>query len=655
MDSTTPPSGKPSSGPRPSGPRQPRPKYAKPFSPPVIVMMILVALAVVTLVAREQAQAPATISYDEFVRQVEAENVSAVEITANTLLGEFREPTALAPVADAEELKTFRVELSDYVTEGLPALLLDNQVRTEVRQPTDGTGVLLGLYLLVPLLLMLGFWMTLRRARDPLGGSGFLGSFSKSPAKRYGEKDKKTTFADVAGLEQVKKDLQEIVDFLKDPKKFQKLGGRVPKGVLLMGPPGTGKTLLARAVAGEAGVPFFSISGSEFIQMFVGVGASRVRDLFKNAKDASPAILFIDEIDAVGRVRGAGLGGGHDEREQTLNQILSEMDGFSPSQSVIVLAATNRPDVLDPALLRPGRFDRHVTVDRPNQKARVALFKVHTKDVPLADDVDMEKLANGTVGLTGADIRNLVNEAALWATRHDKSAVDMSDFDYARDKVLMGPKREEVLSGHEKKMTAYHEAGHALGAWLLPGVDRLHKVTIIPRGRALGVTQLVPEEDRMNVGQQALNNRLVFTLAGRAAEKLVFGEYSAGAENDLVQATRLARRMVAHWGMSNRVGPVACHGSQEHPFLGRDVYEQREFSEHTAQIIDEEVSRILNDAADRATELLTENRGKLDTLASELESREMLDEDEVVGVIGPAVPRTFDDPSEPPADPPTNA
>ncbi len=655
MDSTTPPSGKPSSGPRPSGPRQPRPKYAKPFSPPVIVMMILVALAVVTLVAREQAQAPATISYDEFVRQVEAENVSAVEITANTLLGEFREPTALAPVADAEELKTFRVELSDYVTEGLPALLLDNQVRTEVRQPTDGTGVLLGLYLLVPLLLMLGFWMTLRRARDPLGGSGFLGSFSKSPAKRYGEKDKKTTFADVAGLEQVKKDLQEIVDFLKDPKKFQKLGGRVPKGVLLVGPPGTGKTLLARAVAGEAGVPFFSISGSEFIQMFVGVGASRVRDLFKNAKDASPAILFIDEIDAVGRVRGAGLGGGHDEREQTLNQILSEMDGFSPSQSVIVLAATNRPDVLDPALLRPGRFDRHVTVDRPNQKARVALFKVHTKDVPLADDVDMEKLANGTVGLTGADIRNLVNEAALWATRHDKSAVDMSDFDYARDKVLMGPKREEVLSGHEKKMTAYHEAGHALGAWLLPGVDRLHKVTIIPRGRALGVTQLVPEEDRMNVGQQALNNRLVFTLAGRAAEKLVFGEYSAGAENELVQATRLARRMVAHWGMSNRVGPVACHGSQEHPFLGRDVYEQREFSEHTAQIIDEEVSRILNDAADRATELLTENRGKLDTLASELESREMLDEDEVVGVIGPAVPRTFDDPSEPPADPPTNA
>jgi cell division protease FtsH len=443
----------------------------------------------------------------------------------------------------------------------------------------------------------------------------------------------------VAGLEQVKADLQEIVEFLKDPKKFQRLGGRVPKGVLLMGPPGTGKTLLARAVAGEAGVPFFSISGSEFIQMFVGVGASRVRDMFKTAKDSAPAILFIDEIDAVGRVRGAGLGGGHDEREQTLNQILSEMDGFSPSESVIVLAATNRPDVLDPALLRPGRFDRHVTVDRPNHKARLALFKVHTRNVPLAADVDLERQASGTVGLTGADIRNLVNEAALWATRHDKDAVDSADFDYARDKVLMGPKREEILAGREKKMTAYHEAGHALAAWLLPGVDKLHKVTIIPRGRALGVTQLVPEEDRMNIGESDLNNRLAFILAGRAAEKLVFGEYSAGAENDLMQATRTARRMVAHWGMSERVGPVACATSNEHPFLGRDVYEQREFSEHTAQIIDEEVSRVLGEAAQRASVLLSENRAKLDLLAGELESREMLDDTEVVAIIGPATPR----------------
>ncbi|MCX7431471.1 MAG: AAA family ATPase, partial [Planctomycetia bacterium] len=425
-----------------------------------------------------------------------------------------------------------------------------------------------------------------------------------------------------AGLKSAKQDLQEVVEFLKTPKRFTRLGAKIPKGVLLVGPPGTGKTLLARATAGEAGVPFFSINGSEFIQMFVGVGASRVRDLFKTAKDASPAILFIDEIDAVGRVRGAGLGGGHDEREQTLNQILSEMDGFSPSESVIILAATNRPDVLDPALLRPGRFDRHVTVDRPNQKARLALFKVHTRNVPLAPDVDLERQASGTVGLTGADIRNLVNEAALWATRN-------------------------LLAGREKKMTAYHEAGHALAAWLLPGVDKLHKVTIIPRGRALGVTQLVPEEDRMNIGESDLNNRLAFILAGRAAEKLVFGEYSAGAENDLQQATRIARKMVSHWGMSERVGPVACHGSNEQPFLGRDVYEQREYGEHTAQIIDEEVSRLLAEAAVRAAALLSEQRGKLDRLAGELEAREMLDDTEVVEIIGPATPRSGGDAAGP--------
>ncbi len=338
----------------------------------------------------------------------------------------------------------------------------------------------------------------------------------------------------MAGLEGVKNDLQEVVEFLKNPEKFQRLGGRVPKGILLMGPPGTGKTLLARAVAGEAGAPFFSISGSEFIQMFVGVGASRVRDMFKTAKDAAPSILFIDEIDAVGRVRGAGLGGGHDEREQTLNQILSEMDGFSQTESVIVLAATNRPDVLDPALLRPGRFDRHVTVDRPNHKGRVEIFKVHVRDVPLADDVDLDRLASGTVGLTGADIRNLVNEAALWAAHTGKDKVNMDDFEHARDKVLMGPKREEVLTGKEKTMTAYHEAGHALLAWIVPGADRVHKVTIIPRGRALGVTQLLPEEDRMNIGEAELHARLVFILGGRAAEKLVFDEYSAGAENDLI-------------------------------------------------------------------------------------------------------------------------
>jgi cell division protease FtsH len=492
--------------------------FGRPVNAPLVILVILAGLALVTVVMRDQAAVPTAISYDEFIRQVTSDNVTSVVISGSTVRGEFRTTPAPESVG-GEKVKFFTVEVSSLlVGDGLDEVLLAHKVKTTVKQPTDGTGFLLGLYLIVPLLLMAGFWISLRRARDPFGGSGFLGGFSKSPAKRFSPSEKQATFADVAGLEQVKEDLREIVEFLKDPRKFQRLGGRVPKGVLLMGPPGTGKTLLARAVAGEAGVPFFSISGSEFIQMFVGVGASRVRDLFKTAKEAAPAILFIDEIDAVGRIRGAGLGGGHDEREQTLNQILSEMDGFSPTESVIVLAATNRPDVLDPALLRPGRFDRHVTVDRPNQKARVALFKVHTKNVPLAADVDLDRLADGTVGLTGADIRNLVNEAALWATRHDKAAVDSSDFDYARDKVLMGPKREEVLAGREKKMTAYHEAGHALGAWLLPGVDKLHKVTIIPRGRALGVTQLVPEEDRMNIGESDLRNRLVFILAGRAAE-----------------------------------------------------------------------------------------------------------------------------------------
>ena len=427
-----------------------------------------------------------------------------------------------------------------------------------------------------------------------------------------------------------------MVEFLKDPSKFARLGGRVPKGVLLMGPPGTGKTLLARAVAGEADVPFFSISGSEFIQMFVGVGASRVRDLFKTAKEAAPAILFIDEIDAVGRHRGTGLGGGHDEREQTLNQILSEMDGFTQNESVIVMAATNRPDVLDPALLRPGRFDRHVTVDRPSLKGRLAIFEVHSRDVPLDIDVDLEQLAAGTVGLTGADIRNLVNEAALWASRHDKDYVDLSDFDYARDKLLMGAKREDVLSDQEKSMTAYHESGHALLAWLVPSIDKLHKVSIVPRGRSLGATQLLPEEDRMNISENELHTRLLFLLGGRAAEKLVFDQYSAGAEDALSKATQLARRMVTHWGMSDRLGPVAFRDSEDHPFLGREMAEPRRFSEHTAQVIDEEVVRLLRGAADRATEILKEHRDKLDTMAKRLEEVETLDEPEITKLIGPA-------------------
>jgi cell division protease FtsH len=501
----------------------------------------------------------------------------------------------------------------------------------------DNAALYIFVSLALPLVLLGLMWVMFRRARDQfIGGGGILSGFSKSPAKLYESGKQRVTFNDVAGLEGAKNDLAEVVEFLKNPEKFQRLGGRIPKGVLLMGPPGTGKTLLAKAVAGEAGVPFFSINGSEFIQMFVGVGAGRVRDMFKTAKDAAPCILFIDEIDAVGRVRGAGLGGGHDEREQTLNQILSEMDGFSPNESVIVLAATNRPDVLDPALLRPGRFDRHVTVDRPNLRGREAIFKVHCRDVPLADDVDIRQLAAGTVGLTGADIRNLVNEAALWATRQGKDKVDKTDFEVARDKILMGAKREEILTEKEKQMTAYHEAGHALLAWLVPGADRVHKVTIIPRGRALGVTQLLPEEDRLNIGERDLHARLAFTMGGRSAEKLIFDEYSAGAEDDLKRATQLARRMVTHWGMSERIGPVAYRTSEEHPFLGKEIQEPREFSEHTAQIIDEEVSRILHQASERASSLLDQHRGSLDKLARALIEREVLDDLEIAAVIGPS-------------------
>lgn len=489
----------------------------------------------------------------------------------------------------------------------------------------------------LPIILVLFLWFSFRRAREQFMGGGFLSGFSKSPAKQYETSEEAITFGDVAGLEGVKADLMEIVDFLKSPEKFQKLGGRVPKGVLLNGPPGTGKTLLARAVAGEAGVPFFSVNGSEFIQMFVGVGASRVRDLFQNAKTNSPSIMFIDEIDAVGRQRGAGLGGGHDEREQTLNQILSEMDGFSQTEAVIVVAATNRPDVLDPALLRPGRFDRHVTVDRPTQKGRHEIFKVHVRKVPLADEVDLERLAANTIGLTGADIRNLVNEAALWAARHDKSKVEMDDFEYARDKVLMGAKREEVLSPEEKEMTAYHEAGHTLAAWFLPGAHRVHKVTVVPRGRSLGSTQTMPSEDRLSMSEPELRDHLVVLLAGRAAESLIYDEVTVGAENDLERATSMARRMVTHWGMSERLGPVSYKMSAEDPFLGREIHQSRQFSEHTMELIDEEVTKILHAASQQAKNLLAEKREQLEKIAGALLEQEELNESEIGELIGPSV------------------
>ncbi|MGI8978267.1 MAG: ATP-dependent zinc metalloprotease FtsH [Pirellulaceae bacterium] len=519
----------------------------------------------------------------------------------------------------------------------LPENPADRKVRVAYDTEFDPTLTVYVAMMCLTLGVVVFFWFWMRRTQNQMMGGGFLSGFTRSPAKRYEAAKIPVTFKDVAGLDGVKADLMEIVEFLKTPAKFQKLGGRVPKGVLLNGPPGTGKTLLARAIAGEAGVPFYSVNGSEFIQMFVGVGASRVRDLFKVAKDSSPAIIFIDEIDAVGRQRGAGLGGGHDEREQTLNQILSEMDGFAQNDFVIVVGATNRPDVLDPALLRPGRFDRHVTVGRPTQKGRVEIFKVHVRDVPLGDNVNLNVLASACIGLTGADIRNIVNEAALWAARHDKSQVDMADFEHARDKVLMGPKREEVLQEKEKEKTAYHESGHTILAWTLPGAHRVHKVTIIPRGRSLGSTQMMPNEDRLSMSEPELKDHLTMLLGGRAAEKLIYDEATIGAENDLERASGLARRMVMSWGMSEKLGPVSYKLADDDPFLGREMHQQRQFSEHTMEMIDGEVARILREASDRAHSLLQQNRGLLEKLTAALIEREALDEAEIAVILGPSV------------------
>jgi cell division protease FtsH len=448
------------------------------------------------------------------------------------------------------------------------------------------------------------------------------------------EERKKVTFSDVAGIEEAKEEVLEIIEFLKDPRKFQKLGGRIPKGVLIVGPPGTGKTLLAKAIAGEAGVPFFSISGSDFVEMFVGVGASRVRDLFEQGKKHAPCIIFIDEIDAVGRLRGAGLGGGHDEREQTLNQLLVEMDGFDTTEGVILIAATNRPDVLDPALLRPGRFDRQVVVNRPDLRGRSEILKVHTKKVPLATDVELEKIARGTPGFSGADLENLVNEAALWAARLNKKEVELIDFEMAKDKVLMGAERKSmVLTDEEKRTTAYHEAGHALMAKLLPGTDPVHKVTIIPRGRALGVTMQLPTDDRHNYSKDFLYNNLAILMGGRVAEELVLHDVTTGAGNDLERATDLARKMVCEWGMSEKLGPLTFGRKEEEIFLGREIGSKRDFSEQVALEIDHEVRRLVTENYERAKRILTDNMTSLKALAEALLEKEVLDALEIDQIL----------------------
>ncbi|MEM9825024.1 MAG: ATP-dependent zinc metalloprotease FtsH [Planctomycetota bacterium] len=624
-----------------------------------IIFVVLIALLAVIFL--RNTDTTARISLSDFYAELKRKNVDSVIIGQQSVRGKFK----LEPLYVIEDLKKEKAakdgelrELSDPEKEAARqfafnrpagsewAVDFENRLKAaevppkeityETPDTTRETIYLLAMFGL-PLLVLAVIFFMFRRTRSEMMGGGFLSGFGKSPAKKFEANDKMVTFDDVAGLEGVKADLQEIVEFLKTPDKFQKLGGQVPKGVLLNGPPGTGKTLLARAVAGEAGAPFYSVNGSEFIQMFVGVGASRVRDLFRTAKENSPAIIFIDEIDAVGRQRGAGLGGGHDEREQTLNQILGEMDGFSGSQAVIVVAATNRPDVLDPALLRPGRFDRHVTVGRPTMKGREQIFRVHTRAVPLADDVDLHRLAAGTVGLTGADIRNMVNESALWAARQDKKFVDMADFDYARDKILMGAKREEVLQESEKEKTAYHEAGHTLTAWNLDGANVVHKVTIIPRGRALGVTQYVPNEERLSISRRELEHQLIVLLGGRAAEKIIYDETCAGAENDLERATSIARRMVTHWGMSDKIGPVSYKTSDEDPFLGREIHQSRQFSEHTQELIDEEVARILLEADQKAEQLLRERRADLEKITRALLEHEELSEMDLTELIGESI------------------
>ncbi|MCG6535291.1 MAG: ATP-dependent zinc metalloprotease FtsH, partial [Syntrophales bacterium LBB04] len=511
--------------------------------------------------------------------------------------------------------------------------LKEKGVRITAKPLDDSPWFMTVLVSWFPMLLLIGVWIFFMRQMQAGGGKAM--AFGKSRARILTDKSKKVTFADVAGIDEAKAELQEVIDFLKDPKKFTRLGGRIPKGLLLVGPPGTGKTLLARAIAGEADVPFFSISGSDFVEMFVGVGASRVRDLFTQAKKNAPCIIFIDEIDAVGRHRGAGLGGGHDEREQTLNQLLVEMDGFESNEGVILVSATNRPDVLDPALLRPGRFDRQVVVPLPDVKGREKIFIVHAKKTPLASDVDFAVIARGTPGSSGADIENLVNEAALYAARQDKDVVGMSDFEFAKDKVLMGSERKSmVISDIEKRNTAYHESGHALVARLLPGTDPIHKVTIIPRGRALGLTQQLPIDEKHTYNKQFLLSNIAILLGGRAAEELVLNDFSTGAGNDIERATTLARKMVCEWGMSGKMGPLSYGKKEEQIFLGREIATHKDYSEETAQKIDEEVSLIVKDSYEKAKNLLSVNIAILHRLADELLEKEVLNMVELDALIG---------------------
>jgi cell division protease FtsH len=561
------------------------------------------------------------IIYSDFLSYADKTQVAEVTIQGENISGRLTNGTLFKTYAPKDA--------------GVIAMLKDKGVRISAKPAEDSPWYMTLLVSWLPMLLLIGVWIFFMRQMQ--GGGGKAMAFGKSRARLVTDKSKKVTFADVAGVEEAKAELEEVIDFLRDPKKYTKLGGRIPKGLLLVGQPGTGKTLLARAVAGEADVPFLSISGSDFVEMFVGVGASRVRDLFNQGKKNAPCIIFIDEIDAVGRHRGAGLGGGHDEREQTLNQLLVEMDGFESNEGVILVSATNRPDVLDPALLRPGRFDRQVVVPLPDVKGREKILEVHARKVPLAEDVDFAVIARGTPGFSGADIENLVNESVLYAARFDKEKVNMGDFEYAKDKVLMGTERKSmVISDEEKRNTAYHETGHALVARMLPGTDPIHKVTIIPRGRALGLTQQLPVDEKHTYPREYLLNNIIILLGGRAAEELVLKDFTTGAGNDIERATNLARKMVCEWGMSEEMGPLSYGKKEEQIFLGREFATHKDYSEETARKIDKEVSRIVVSGYESAKKILSDHMDILNRIAAELLEKEVLNGPELDELIGGA-------------------
>ncbi|MBI2371146.1 MAG: ATP-dependent metallopeptidase FtsH/Yme1/Tma family protein [Deltaproteobacteria bacterium] len=585
-----------------------------------LALWMVIGLIVILLFNLFQASQPSSqeMIFSEFMRRLEGGEVTEVTIKGNYVTGKLKGETPF---------KTYIVESPD-----LLKLLRERGVRITVKPPEQNPWYMNLLISWFPMALFIGVWIFFMRQMQ--GGGAKALSFGKARARLISEKHNKVTFADVAGVDEAKEELREIIEFLKDPQKFQKLGGKIPKGVLLVGPPGTGKTLLAKAIAGEANVPFFSISGSDFVEMFVGVGASRVRDLFMQGKKNAPCIIFIDEIDAVGRHRGAGLGGGHDEREQTLNQLLVEMDGFESNEGVILIAATNRPDVLDPAVLRPGRFDRQVVVPRPDVKGREEILKAHTKKTPLGAKVDLAVLARGTPGFSGADLANLVNEAALIAARLDKAKIDMGDFEEAKDKVMMGVERRSmVITEEEKRITAYHEAGHTLVAVLTPGADPIHKVTIIPRGRALGLTQQLPIDERHTYAKEYLMNNIMVLLGGRAAEEIVLKGMTTGAGNDIERATEVARKMVCEWGMSEVLGPLTYGKREEQIFLGKEIAMHQDYSESTAVAIDREVKGIVLECYERAKRTLLSHLDALHRLAEALLEREVLDAPEVDRIV----------------------